>query len=111
MGNGFAIPHKIPRKRRDGGDRLVSTGSTSIRSNRKLLPTKARAGESKTPEWDAMSKLLSYFLAREDAGGLRCILTLAYLHGYSLVFSHIDVGDSFTLQTFRFALIRYLIFP
>lgn len=84
MENGLAIPQKIPRKRRDSSDRLISTGSISMRSNRKLLPTKARAGDFKTSEWDAMSKLLSYFLAREDAGEIRFIFTLAYLHGYPL---------------------------
>jgi hypothetical protein len=73
MENGFTIPKKIPRKRQDS-DQLGSlipsqqTGSPPTRLNRKSLPTKARTNDSKTPEWDAMSKLLSHFCAREDAG-------------------------------------------
>ena len=77
MDNGFTIPKKIPRNRRDS-DQVDSslipsqqTDSTPSRYNRKLLPTRARSGDSKSPEWDAMSKLLSHFCAREDAGNSR----------------------------------------
>ena len=75
MGDGFTIPKKIPKKNR-GGDAATSSllpspkSGQAPRANRKVLPTRAsRTADAKdTPEWEAMSKLLSHFFARADAG-------------------------------------------
>eukprot|EP00571_Detonula_confervacea_P013933 CAMPEP_0172304572 /NCGR_PEP_ID=MMETSP1058-20130122/5968_1 /TAXON_ID=83371 /ORGANISM="Detonula confervacea, Strain CCMP 353" /LENGTH=2415 /DNA_ID=CAMNT_0013015859 /DNA_START=210 /DNA_END=7457 /DNA_ORIENTATION=+ len=76
MDSGFTIPKRIPKKRRDGDPTSSSLLSSqppgqapSSRPNRKVLPTRAsRSGDADlSPEWEAMSKLLSHFYARADA--------------------------------------------
>ena len=72
LGSGFTIPKRIPKKRRDSDQPSSSllSSQSSDRPNRKVLPTRASrsADVELTPEWEGMSKLLSHFYARADAG-------------------------------------------
>lgn len=91
QGQGFTIPKKSPPPPSTSAspspvetstqaprpDQVVSSTSLPppkhpLRSNRKLLPTRAtRTSDStarNTPEWEGMAKLLSQFHNRADAG-------------------------------------------
>jgi len=77
MGDGFTIPKRIPKKRKDGAppsspSLLPLQAPGQARPNRKVLPTRAsRTSDAKsTPEWEAMSKLVAQFHARADAGDI-----------------------------------------
>ena len=92
--NGFTIPKKLPPQSSSSVSPLVVTSSSQpprpdqsssttsipltakpLRSNRKLLPTRAtRTSDGtarKAPEWEGMAKLLSQFHNRADAG-MKC---------------------------------------
>ena len=91
----FTIPKK---KRQDStpGSALLPAQqdgqAAQARPNRKVLPTRAsRISDARdTPEWEAMSKLISQFYARADAGKLHNMhLIFAFYSAYILCIVHL----------------------
>lgn len=67
--DGFTIPKKKKKTQDAGGDSSAAKAPPPARSNRKVLPTRvSRTADAKleTPEWEAMTKLITSFHARAD---------------------------------------------
>ena len=77
MESGFTIPKKkTPKKDNEDSSSPSKPAGRAARSNRKVLPTRASREQSLTPEFEAMSKLLTQFYARADAGKI-CLFVLS----------------------------------
>jgi len=70
----FTIPKKA-RKSRDhdvlDSSLIIESESVGVRTNRKLLPTKANraaSGNKSKSEFEGLLKILSHFIARDDTG-------------------------------------------
>lgn len=97
--DGFTIPKKKKKTQDAGGDSSAAKAPPPARSNRKVLPTRtSRTADAKleTPEWEAMTKLITSFHARAD-----CCKYYLFLANLLLAcFLNLNLTDVLTLPPY-----------